>query len=247
MAAGKNKLLLYSRLILDGYDLSGDSRNLASLDNSFGQVPMSGWSEQIRAYMQDLVRTVGLHGYRAFMNDTALSGAYTLLKNPAGGHELSFMLGGGAAPTYGDLAYVLSGVQIQDRGSFEEQAAVLDADFLPEAGITHANPWGRVLFNHSLSVTTNGTSFNFGAASVGGGYQANLHILSTASGNFVFKVQHSVNDSTWVDLITFTINGSAVASEHQASLTGVVNQYVRGLATRTAGTVLAVMTFARNP
>ena len=61
----------------------------------------------------------------------------------------------------------------------------------------------------------------------------------------MFKLQHSTNDSTWLDLVTFTANGSAITSEHQTG-TDTVNQYVRGLATRTGGTALVVMTFARN-
>jgi hypothetical protein len=63
---------------------------------------------------------------------------------------------------------------------------------------------------------------------------ASLHIWRAASADtYVVKVQHSTDNSTWADLITFTANGSAITSERQSVASGTVNKYRRVLATRT--------------
>lgn len=240
---GKNKLLRYTRLFVGGYDLSGDSRNLDSLDNSYTAVDLTGWSEAVRNGLADMLRATGVRGYQAYINDLA-AGAFGVLKEPAAGLELSVLLGGNAEPVTGDPAYILAGVQLSAQASFESAAGVLKADFVPEAGIEQGNPLGVVLFNDALTATTNGSSVDNGAAT-SAGLHANLHITVTGSGNYAFKIQHSTDNSTWVDLVSFTITGGALASEH-VSVSGTVNRYLRGVATRTGGTCTAVMSAARN-
>lgn len=240
---GKNKLLRYARLFLNGYDLSGDSRNLDSLDNSFGIIDLTGWSESVRNGLADMQRVTGVRGYQTFINDLS-SGAFTQMKEPAAGHEFSLLLGGNAEPVSGDPAYLLAGVQMNSQASFDGGAGVLKADFLPQANIEQGNPFGVVLFNDALSATTNGNSVDNSAATTNG-LHANLHITATASGNYAYKIQHSTDGSSWSDLVSFTITGGAIASEH-ISVSGTVNRYLRGVATRTAGTCTAVMTAARN-
>jgi hypothetical protein len=235
----------YARLFIGGYDLSGDSRSFDRLENMFGFVDLTGWNQAIHNGLADKLRMMGVRGYSAFLNDAA-SGAFGVLKDPAAGLELSILFGGNAEPTYGDPAYLLAAVQMATQGAFDTGAAVINTDFLPESGISQDYPLGVVLFPHTLSLaaTTNGTSVN-NLASSAYGLHANLHVITTASGNFAFKIQHSTDDAIWADLVSFTINGSALASEHIA-VTGTVNQYLRGVATRTAGTVTVVMTAARN-
>jgi hypothetical protein len=61
-----------------------------------------------------------------------------------------------------------------------------------------------------------------------------LHIWTAAAADtYVVKVQHSANDSTWADLITFTADGSTITSERQVVASGTINKYRRVLATRT--------------
>jgi hypothetical protein len=61
-----------------------------------------------------------------------------------------------------------------------------------------------------------------------------LHIWSAcAADTYVVKIQHSANNSTWADLITFTADGSAILAERQTLASGTINRYRRVLATRT--------------
>jgi hypothetical protein len=79
------------------------------------------------------------------------------------------------------------------------------------------------------TVTGNGASVNNAASSANGGV-ANLHVTAaSASDSLTVKVQDSVDDSVWADLITFT--ATAVTTAERIAVTGTVDQYVR--ATRT--------------
>lgn len=246
MTAGKNKLLKYARIYVNGYDLSGDARTFDSLDCQFGDQDMSGWSNQTRMYLADQRLIVGVRGFQALLNDAA-AGAYTILKTPTGvtQKQVSVLFGGGAAPAAGDLAYLLAGAQLNDQSGLDGQALNIKADFLPMPGVTVGMPWGVVLHPAtSLAATTNGTSINNGAGTTTG-WQANLHVTVSSGGTWAFTIEHSTNGSSWSTLGTFTINGSAVASEHLTDV-GTVNQYVRFVATRTGGSVTPICTFART-
>lgn len=248
MAAGKNKLTRYMRIYLGGYDLSGDARTVDSLDAMYAEQDMSGWSDQVRKSMADMVMSVGVRGFQALMNDTATTGAHTLMKSPDGvtQKQVSVLFGGGAAPAAGDPAYLLTGVDIAGNIVMDGKAPAIRGDFVPMPGYMDGQPWGKVLMpSTSLTETTNGATVNDIASSANGAH-ANLHILATASGNFAFTIEHSANGVDWATLGTaFTADGSAIASEYK-TFTGTINQYVRFVATRTGGTCTAVCVFARK-
>ena len=73
------------------------------------------------------------------------------------------------------------------------------------------------------------------AASSANGGASTLHIpTNTVNGNTTIKVQHSANDSTWADLISFTVVGSTVKTSEIKAVSGTVNRYLRVTAS-TAG------------
>jgi hypothetical protein len=248
MTAGKNKLTRYMRIYVGGYDLSGDARTVDSLDAMYADQDMSGWSDQVKKSLADMVMSVGIRGFQALMNDTASSGAHSLLKSPDGvtQKQVSVLLGGGASPAASDPAYLLTGVDIAGNIVMDGKAPAIRGDFVPMPGYMDGQPWGKVLMpNTSLAATTNGSTVDDAASSANGAH-ANLHILATASGNFEFKIEHSTDGISWATLGTvFTANGSAITSEYK-TFTGTVNRYVRFVATRTGGTASVVCVFARK-
>jgi len=251
--AGKNKTMRWARLYIGGYDLSGDARTFATLENSFGEADLTGWNEGVYNFLAGTPRKTGVRGYQAVLNDVA-TGTYGLLRLLAGvqglpyANRLSILFGGGAEPAINDPAYLLGSVQMSDNMNFESLTGIMNLDFLPDASQfanAEANPLGKVLHPAtSLAITTNGTSVNNGASSASGG-QANLHTVASSGGTWAFKIEHSPNDSAWATLITFTGNGASITSE-QGNVTGTIDQYTRFVATRTSGTVTPVCTFARN-
>ena len=245
---GKNKSLRWTRVLVGGYDISGDARTFNTLLNNWDEADLTGISNAVRNGLPGSARRTGAQGLQALLNDTASSGAHAILKSANHSDRLSVLFGGGAEPAAGDAAYLLRSIQLSDPRGFDALAAVLTADFFPDASQFDASaedPLGLVLHPAtSLAATTNGASIDNGAATTKGAH-ANLHVLASSGGTCAFTVEHSVNGIAWATLLTFTINGSAITSEAQAA-SGTVNQYTRFVATRTSGTVTPVCVLARN-
>jgi hypothetical protein len=98
----------------------------------------------------------------------------------------------------------------------------------------------------SASAVTTGAD---NSASTSNGAVANLHVTSNnRDGATTVKVQHSADDITYVDLITFTnVSASAVAGETVTS-TGTVNRYLRAqiVPAGTSGSVTYHVSVARR-
>jgi len=238
---GKNKSTRWMRVFIDAYNLSGDARTFSSLDDAFDEVDLSGWNNSVRTYVKGQ-RAVGVRGLQLLAND-GTGGAFSTLKEQ-GANRVSILFGGGAEPTFGDVAYLMEIQQLIDNLSLDGQASVINADLVSESGEDHL-PWGIVLHPEtSIGATTTGDTHDSGASS-GNGWHANLHVTAQSSGDYEFKIEHSTNEVDWSTLGTFTIDGSTIGSEHLSG-SGTVNQYVRFVATKTAGTLTPVATFARN-
>ncbi len=88
----------------------------------------------------------------------------------------------------------------------------------------------------AITTTSTGTAVDGTASSAQGGV-GHLHITAnTRSSTTVAKIQHSTDNSTWVDLITFTTIGIGGSTSQRVTTTGTVNRYVRALVTPAAGT-----------
>lgn len=102
-----------------------------------------------------------------------------------------------------------------------------NANLQSSSGIGH----GRILQpTAALTATGNGTSVDNAAATTRGG-AGHLHITAKAGTipTITGKIQHSVDNSVWVDLITF---GAASAETFErVEVTGTVNRYLRFIRT----------------
>ena len=95
--------------------------------------------------------------------------------------------------------------------------------------------WGVMLTASKVTSASagNGSNVDNGASS-SAGLVAYLEAVSLASGTVVFKVQHSADASTWVDLITFTsIAAAAAPTAERATASGTINRYLRWASTGT--------------
>ena len=248
--AGKDKLLRWARLYRGAFDLSGQTREIGDMANAVDFANFHSIADAVKWGTAQGHRNIGITGYQALMDDTAVTGSHTLLKAPDDSTQVTVLFGGSAVPAVGDPAYIMGGaLQIADNPrTFTENVALLQADFISDgAQELTGNPLGRALsINTSIAITTTGTSFNSyeDASSANGGY-ATLHILATSSGNYTLKIQDSPDNSAWADLITFTSIGGSLESE-LATVSGTVDKWLRFQATKTAGTITAICAFARN-
>lgn len=80
-----------------------------------------------------------------------------------------------------------------------------------------------------------------------GGLQV-FAISGAGANTLTVKVQHSVDNSVWVDLVTFTAQTAGEKAQTvRLADTAQVNRYVRGLWTLSAGTANFSLAFCRNP
>lgn len=96
--------------------------------------------------------------------------------------------------------------------------------------------------------TGNGTSVDNSASSANGGC-GTLHVsANTRNGATTFKVQHSADNSTWADLVTFSSVGSTTTTSERVQVTGTVNRYTRESHTLagSTGSITFHINFARR-
>ncbi len=97
---------------------------------------------------------------------------------------------------------------------------------------------GVWLMNQSVTGTVNGTGYDDGAGATTG-WLAHLHITADNMTNIVVKVQHSTDNATFADLITFTATG-VVGAEQKFDTVTSVNRYIRAAVTTFTGTSATV-------
>lgn len=239
----KDFLEIYTRLYVGEYDMSGDSRTYSGADASYEAHDLAVWTDEVKPGMAGPM-TAGLTGYQALLNDAA-GRAFQVLKDAKHIRPLSLLYGGGGEPAAGDPAYLLGSQQMGDKATFNAGVGVMTADFMPVAGEGNNQPWGNVLVpNTLLTATGNGASL-VAAASSPNGAHAILHVLASDSGDYAFEIEHSADGESWAQLLEFTLDGSAVGSEHIV-VSGEVDEYVRFVRARTGGEARVVCTFARN-
>lgn len=143
---------------------------------------------------------------------------------------------GAAGGTIGDRAQLC----VADETTYGASAAPGDAVSITAEFQATGGLWGGVLL-HPLTARTAAANYTAvdNAASSANGYVANVHVTAFDGTDVVIKVQHSTDNSSWSDLVTFaTVSG--VTSERKTA-TGTVNRYVRAIIS--SGTFTSV-TFA---
>jgi hypothetical protein len=137
-----------------------------------------------------------------------------------------------------------------DDTSYEVSGAVADvvqtsAEFQSSDGVEH----GKILSSGSaISATGSGTSVDNAASSANGGVGFLSVPTNTRNGNITVKVQQSADNSTFTDLITFTVVTSTQKTFERVEVTGTVARYLRVNYTvaGSTGTATPVVAFARR-
>lgn len=137
-----------------------------------------------------------------------------------------------------------------DISSFEIESSVDDAvSFSVESQGDEGIDWGHLLHVHTaVSADGDGSALDHGD-STGSGGAAMLHVtdVTGAPDGFEVVVQHSDDDDTYVDLVTFSSVDEPAAEFKTVS--GTVNQYIRASWSFDGGTsptATFVLSFARR-
>lgn len=146
-------------------------------------------------------------------------------------------------PAVGSFAFIGAGnVSARDYPAPVKDAVRVSLEATPNDGVD----MGVTL--HVLAAETadgNGTGVDNAASSANGGV-ASLHVTAyTGFTSVLFKVQHSTDNSSWSDLISFT--SVTAATWERKTVTGTVNRYVRAFWDVTgSGSATFAMAFARR-
>lgn len=137
-----------------------------------------------------------------------------------------------------------------DSTSYEVSGSIGDvvqtsAEFQASSGEEHG-----VILSSGAAVTTtgNGTSVDNGAASTNGGVGYISVPVNTRNGNVTVKVQASADNSTFTDLITFTVVSSATKTSERVEVTGTIARYLRVSYTvaGSTGSATPIVAFSRR-
>lgn len=146
----------------------------------------------------------------------------------------------------GNTAIVL----LSDDTSYEVSGAVADlvqtsAEFQSSQGVEN----GKILSSGGAITTTgNGTSVDNAVASTNGGVGFLSVPLNTRNGSITVKVQQSADNSTFTDLITFTVVTSSQKTSERVEVSGTIARYLRVNLTvaGSTGSATPVVAFARR-
>lgn len=241
-----------AKVLLDAYDLS-EYFNSADVSQTIDTAETTGFGSSSKSYI------VGLRD-----QTLSLAGMYS---QDAGGSDatLSGILGAATTPlvTVAYSAGTIGNRCVLGRAhetSYSISNPVADvssvtADFTASTDAVANQTLGLA----SGVMLTAGTSIAFGSlgnlasvdntGSSANGGMATLHVTanSISGGATTIKVQHSTDNSTWADLITFSAVSASTVTSQLTAVSGTVNRYLRATASTagSSGSITFHVGFAR--
>lgn len=220
---------LGDNLYITGTDASNDVGSVSKISAKNSPIEVTGINKSAVERLYGL--RDGSMQFAAFFNKTGAHAELALL--PTTDVVVTYCRG----TAIGNAAASLNGRQLNYDGKRDNKGA-LTLDVTTD-GDAYGLEWGIQLTAGIKTDTTatNGSSFDQGTAPAGAwGAQAYAHFFAMASTSCVVKVQHSTDNSTFTDLITFAAVATAGASSAQrvaTSNTTQVNRYLRAITTGT--------------
>lgn len=230
-------------VLFNGYNLSGFF-NDASANRSVETAETTVFGKNSKTYIVGLMDgTISLSG----LFDGAANAVDAVLQATLGVED------SGVVTVLYDGATAGNRVQmaITESTSYDISAPVGDvvsasAELQADGGIDN----GIALSDLKAITTTGNETSRDNSASTANGGVAHLHVTANAhNNNAVFKVQHSADNSTWVDLVTFTTVATTVTTAERVVVAAgtTVNRYLRATSTLSGtGSVTFQISFARR-
>jgi hypothetical protein len=213
---GKKTAVLFGNYNLSSY------LNEASMSSSSETAETTAFGDNAKTYITSLQdATVSLSGmFEGEANDPTLNSALT--------SQTSTLV---TICTTGLVAGEPCFFGVSRSNSYEISSPVADvvtvtSDLQLDGGINA----GKVIAGGVTvaSGATANSTVNDNGASTANGLVANLHVTAnTGNGSTTVKLQHSSDNSTFADLITFTVVSAGTQASEQKSVSGTINRYKR--------------------
>jgi hypothetical protein len=223
--SGKNAIIL-----INGYNLSTYA-SAFDVKEDAGKIPVQGFTDECENYIPGLP-SASINA-TLFWDSTANT-VHTALASRPNGHVT--ILPEGYA--LGNRTLSMPTIQGNYSPNGTPKGAIGVGNLVFESyGDNKAIEHGYALAHASVTAaTTTGVGYQVNAAPVTALCSGTLHVWTPpASETTVFKIQHCTTlGGVYADLVTFTIDGSARASERVTVASGTINQFIRVLATKSA-------------
>lgn len=215
---------LYLEFWLDGYKLTPLATE-APVSIEYDTIEAGAFNNPVKQYLCG--RAEGSIEFNGLFDSTTTGATHEALKTIGIDKVAGVAYGNNAAPAQGDIAAGMPVHQSSYTVSADLNGVIAAKASLKSAGTPLE--WGVLLANLTgVSADGNTASIDDSASSSAGaaGY---LFISGISAGDTIqVKIQDSPDDSTWSDLITFTLDGSAIDAE-RVLVSGSVDRYVRVL------------------
>lgn len=218
-------------VLVNGYRLSSSFTQFDALAG-VEPVEVTGFTEQSHNFIPGLFNS---HISVAGLWDNVAGGVNDALKGLSSNKIVTILPEGYPAVGAGSLSLPYMQENFNPAGS-PNTAVTLGSIGFSTYGSNNGLEYGVALQHGSITTTTTGTGvLDSTNAAVTAACAGSLHVWGiTATDTYVIKIQHSTTlGSGYADLITFTLNGTALNSERIAVVSGTINKYRRVLATRT--------------
>lgn len=246
MATGRTHLH-FSRVYVDGYDMSGYSRSWGPLSCTFDEGIDDSLDKTVKAVMPGMA-TVSMGALNGLFDNTATSGLHVIMNGAGALRDVMVPIGIRAAPTDNDPVFAGQFTQGAYQGGNENPVTATipfdNADYL-SSNLQYARPWGVLLHARAAETGENSaTGLDQAAQTTKGGWM--MYQVFAGDGNAAIKVQDADtnSDGSFSDLLT---SGSIDCSSVQSGVialasTATVERYVRFQVALDTGTT--TVTFA---
>lgn len=218
-----------------GYNVSGDINSLGNVGGGNSPLEVTGIDKSAVERIGGL-RDGRMEYVAYFNNGTSPSGAHPIMSQlPTTDVILTYCRG----TSIGSPAASMVAKQVNYDGTRGDDG---DFKFAVQAqSNAYGLEWGELLTAgiRNDTAATSGSSWD-GTSGTSNGLQAYIHVTAFTGTSVTAKIQHSTDNSTWSDLVSFTA-ATAIGAE-RVTVAGTVNRYLRVV---TSGTFSAA-SFAVN-
>lgn len=241
------------RVYIDGYDMSGYSRNFGPLACTFEEGVDDAVTLPVKQTMLGSAN-ITMGALNGLFDNTATSGLHVIMKTPGVARNVMLACGIQAAPANNDPVFVGKFQQLGYYGQPDQTpiyATIPFGNTTDQAGnMAYAQPWGALLLAKAAKTAANSAAgLDQLAQTTKGGYMA--YQVFAGNGTAAIKVQDAStnSDGSFADLLT---SGTLDFSNPRAQIvalakTATVKQYVRWqIALGTATSVTFALAFVRG-
>lgn len=254
MSTGRTATTKWTRVYMDGYDISGDSRQIGPLAATYDEGDLTCFPDEVKGALPGHP-TLSIGTLNGVFSNTATTGLHIIANAPSGKRTVMIPIGIRAAPAQGDPVYMGEFTQLGYQHEGDTAAYVSIPFGLPSetnSTLLYDKPWGWLLHAKGAETAANtavGIDDN-GAATAFGGYM--MYQVFAGNGTATIKVQDAAtnSDGSFADLSGCT-SGSINCAVVQYGVvaigrTATVRRYLRWqVVLGTATTVTFALSFVR--